>query len=202
MLLVGFSLSALATLVIVAERLAGTQPLSRVVSAEGFHELGNLLLAFTMLWAYFSLSQYLIIWMGNLIEEIPWYLRRSRGGWWGLALGLILFHFFLPFFLLLFRERKRRSSELVRVCWFLLAMHLFDLCWLILPAFPASNLLAYWGVVPAMVSIGGLWLAVAARFLRARPLLPLHDPLLEAVLAHELEHRHGHAQGHAPEGAA
>ena len=198
MLLVGFSLSALAMLVIVAERLAGARPLSLVATPEGFHDLGNLLLAFTMLWAYISLSQYLIVWMGNLTEEIPWYLRRSQGGWWGLALGLILFHFFLPFFLLLFRARKRRPSELVRVCWVLLAMHFFDLCWLILPAFPrnssgAPNILAFWGVVPAMVGIGGLWLAVAAWFLRARPLLPLHDPLLEEVFEH---HGEDHGQVH------
>ena len=79
------------------------------------HDLGNLMLAFTMLWAYMSFSQYLIIWSGNLPEEIPWYLRRTRGGWQWVALALIVFHFFLPFFVLLFRENKRQSRLLVRV---------------------------------------------------------------------------------------
>ena len=68
------------------------------------------MLAFTMLWAYMSFSQYLIIWSGNLPEEIPWYLRRTRGGWQWVALVLIVFHFFLPFFVLLFRENKRQAG--------------------------------------------------------------------------------------------
>ena len=92
------------------------------------------MLAFTMLWAYMSFSQYLIIWSGNLPEEIPWYLRRTRGGWQWVALVLIVFHFFLPFFVLLFRENKRHGRLLVRVAAWVLAMHWLDLVWLIVPA--------------------------------------------------------------------
>jgi len=192
-LLVGFVLSTLAAMVIIAERLSGDPTLARVATPEGFHDLGNLMLAFTMLWAYTSFSQYLIIWMGNLSEEIPWYLRRSRDGWWWVALALILFQFFLPFFLLLSRERKRRPAEHVRVCWVILAMHFVDLSWQVLPAFPASNVLAFWAVVPAMVGIGGLWTAAFTWRLKERPLLPRHDPLLDAVIAHHGE-EHGHVQ--------
>ena len=79
------------------------------------NDLGNLLLAFVMLWAYMSFCQFLIIWSGNLTEEIPWYLRRTRGGWQWVALALIVFHFFLPFFVLLFRENKRQvEADLAR----------------------------------------------------------------------------------------
>ena len=98
------------------------------------HDLGNLMLAFTMLWAYMSFSQYLIIWSGNLPEEIPWYLRRARGAWQWVALVLIVFHFFLPFFVLLFRENKRQGRLLARAAAWVLAMHWLDLVWLIVPA--------------------------------------------------------------------
>ena len=138
-----------------------------------------------MLWAYMSFSQYLITWSGNLTEEIPWYLRRSVGIWWWFALALIVFHFFLPFFLLLSREPKRQYESLVedrRAD----PVHppASTTRWLILPALPASNPLRFWAVVPAFVGIGGLWAAVFTRQLKSRPLVPRHDPLLAAVLDH------------------
>ena len=93
--------------------LSRARPMDEAATSDRLHDLGNLMLAFTMLWAYMSFAQYLIIWAGNLPEEIPWYLRRTRGGWQWVALGLALFHFFLPFFVLLFRETKRQSRLLV-----------------------------------------------------------------------------------------
>ena len=87
MLMIGQGLSTLAAMVIVASLLARVRPLSDLATADAFHDLGNLMLAFTMLWAYMSFSQYLIIWSGNLTEEIPWYLHRSIGIWWWFALG-------------------------------------------------------------------------------------------------------------------
>jgi hypothetical protein len=140
-----------------------------------------------MLWAYMSFSQYLITWSGNLADEIPWYLRRSAGGWRVLAVSLIVFHFFVPFFLLLSRDRKRHSHALARVCWAILAMRLVDNVWLILPAFEAPNVLQFWPFVPAMLGIGGLWVALFLGRLEARPLLPRNDPLLAAVLEHHGE---------------
>jgi hypothetical protein len=162
-----------------------------------FQDLGNLTLAFVMLWAYMSFSQYLIIWCGNLIEEIPWYLRRSRGGWEYVALALIVFHFFAPFFYLLFRENKRAEGSLLFLAAWVVVMHLVDLAWLILPArsdvtstihMPWASILL---VIPAMVGIGGIWLALFVRGLRRRPLLPLHDPALIAELEHREEGHHG-----------
>ena len=127
------------------------------------------MLAFTMLWAYMSFSQYLIIWSGNLTEEIPWYLRRSENGWWWVALALILFHFFLPFFFLLFRETK--AADAMNACWnespsAVIFMHLVDLLWLVLPSFADSpvNPLALCAAPcrRALAGIGGLWVGMCS----------------------------------------
>ena len=97
------------------------------------HDLGKLLLAFTMLWAYVNFSQFLIIWSGNISEETPFYLRRMQGGWQLLAIALLLFHFALPFALLLSRPLKRSARALAAVAWLMLLMQFVDLYWLIGP---------------------------------------------------------------------
>ena len=127
------------------------------------------MLAFIMLWAYMSFSQYLIIWSGNLTEEIPWYLRRSAGGWRCVALLLIavpLLRAVLPAAL---RENKRRPERaLADRAGLLLVMHFFNDVWLIVPAFPAATQLArrsWRRSCRRWSGIGGLWVAVFARFL-------------------------------------
>jgi hypothetical protein len=187
MLMVGQALATLATLIVISAALSRTEPLAKVATPQGYHDLGNLLFAFVMLWAYMSFSQYLITWSGNLAEEIPWYLRRSVGGWRPVAISLIALHFFLPFFMLLSVERKRDPQALARVALALLFMRLVDTTWLIIPAFEAPNLLAFWPIVPAMVAIGGLWLAIVLGRLESRPLLPRNDPQLAAALEHHGE---------------
>jgi hypothetical protein len=99
------------------------------------HDIGNLLLAFVMLWAYMDLSQYLIIWSGNLPEEIGWYLARQRGGWQVVAVILVLFQFALPFLLLLARRRKRDLPSLAKVATLVLVLRVIDVFWLIAPDF-------------------------------------------------------------------
>jgi hypothetical protein len=194
MLMIGFALSSLSLGVIVATALRGVRPLSDLARADAFHDLGNLMLAFTMLWAYMSFSQYLVIWMGNLSEEVPWYLRRSYGGWWWGCALLILVHFFVPFFLLLMRENKREPDRIWRVAALLLAVHFVNDVWLILPAFPGPQWVNLLALVPSALGVGGLWAWAFAWLLGSRPLVPLHDPMLAAVLEHQ-----NHAHDHAPE---
>jgi hypothetical protein len=190
MLMIGQGLSALAAMVVVASFLARARLLpSSLAQPDAFHDVGNLLLAFTMLWAYMSFSQYLIIWSGNLPEEIPWYLRRARGAWEWVALALILFHFFLPFFVLLFRESKQHARLLVRVALLVLGMHWLDLTWLILPAStdPASPRIPRAQVLLSLVAlagIGGIWTAAFIARLKSWPLIPLNDPRLNEVIEH------------------
>jgi len=103
LIMAGFGLTSFAFAILAAVWLRGHGRLVEVYQPRHFHDHGKLLLAFVMIWAYFSFSQFLIIWSANLPEEIPWYLRRLRGGWQYVALGLIIFHFALPFVLLLSR---------------------------------------------------------------------------------------------------
>ena len=187
MLLVGQVLATLAIFIILANWLSKTEELVEVATPQAFNDLGHLLLAFTMLWAYMSFSQYLITWSGNLAEEIPWYLRRSVGGWRPVAAILIAFHFFLPFFLLLSQDRKRKAASLMKVCVVILALRFVEQCWVFLPAFQAKYMLEFWSVAPAFVGIGGIWMAVFFNRLAARPLLPRNNPQLEAALEHHGE---------------
>src|SRR4030095_9460608 len=137
--------------------LADTPPISTFLKPEVFNDLGNLLFAFIMLWAYLSFSQYLIIWSGNLPEEIPWYLRRSTSGWQWIAVALALLHFAIPFFLLLMRRNKRRREILLAIAIALVVMRLVDLVWLVVPAYETS-IRIHWLDIVTFCGIGGLWL--------------------------------------------
>lgn len=174
----GSVLTAFAVVIAVAASLAATPPFSDVFSAGRFHDLGKLLLAFVMLWAYFSLSQFLIVWSGNLPEEIPWYLRRMRGGWQWLALGLVAFHFALPFVVLLSRDVKRKARTLAGVAVALVVIRLVDVFWMVAPAFRQTAPSLSWLDLATVVGIGGVWIAVFVRQLAGRPLVPMHDPSL------------------------
>ena len=132
---------------------------------------------------YFSFSQFLIIWSGNLTEEIPWYLERLRGGWEYVALSLVLFHFALPFALLLSRDLKRSSRSLLFIAGLILIMRQVDLFWLVTPDFRKGRFGVSWSDFVAPVALGGLWLAFFCSQLRRRPLLPLCDPHIEEALA-------------------
>lgn len=187
MLFTGMALSALAGLIIVASLLARAGAVKDLSGPGVFHDLGNLMLAFTMLWAYTSFSQYLIIWSGNLAEEVPWYLRRSEGFWRLIAIALMIFHFFTPFFILLFRENKRRADRISRVAAVILAVHLLDLVWLVLPSTPAAVGPGDLALIPAFLGLGGLFVALFLRRLEALPLVPVHDPLLANLHLHAAE---------------
>jgi hypothetical protein len=172
----GQVLSSLAFAIALVALLPDRAPMSKILVPDSLHDLGNLLLAFVMLWAYVSFAQFLIIWYGNLPEEISWYLNRTRNGWEWIAVALIAFHFFVPFFLLLSRSRKRRARGIAAIALLVLFMRIVDTYWLITPSFYGSRVTIHWLDLVALVGIGGIWLAVYARQLALMPLLPLHDP--------------------------
>jgi hypothetical protein len=166
-------LAGLAWAIVVTWLLADREPLMEVVTPDHFQDLGNFLLTFVMAWIYVAFSQYLVIWSGNLPEEIPWYLRRGSGSWGWVALGLLLFHFIVPFVLLLARPLKRRASLLAALAAGLLFVHLVELCWLVMPAFYPAGLSVHWLDIVAPVGVGGLWTALFLWQLKRRSLLPL-----------------------------
>jgi len=177
-----WSLSALAFVIAVMAALAKHEPMNHVVAQLHFHDLGKLLLALVMLWAYFAFSQFLIIWSGNLPEEISWYLPRTRGGWGSIALTVVILHFALPFLFLLSRSLKRDASKLVIVAALILVMRLIDLLWMIAPEFTGEHFHISWMDMVAPIAIGGLWLAAFAWQLSKRELIPINDPQYESVL--------------------
>ncbi|MGE3821438.1 MAG: hypothetical protein AB7I30_18670 [Isosphaeraceae bacterium] len=193
MLLIGMGLSALALAVAVSTPLREVWPIRGVTDAEGYNDLGNLLLAFVMLWAYMSFSQYLIIWMGNIAEEVPWYVKRSEGAWRWVCATLMVLHFALPFVLLLVRDNKREPGRLWKVAALIFAFQFVNDLWLIVPAFPSPQWRQLIATAPALVGVGGVWAACYAWLLGSRPLIPQHDPLLA-----EVHGQHPHGGGHRP----
>jgi heme/copper-type cytochrome/quinol oxidase subunit 4 len=183
----GQCLSALCVAIGMVALLGRYPPLSEAVHPEVFHDLGKLVLTFVILWAYFSYSQLLIIWSGNLPDEISWYLNRWSGGWEVVGFALVAFHFALPFALLLSRDLKRAARKLALLAGIILVMRAVDLFWLIEPNFAANHahLHPSWMDLVAPIALGGLWMAAFLRELKQRPVLPLHDPELASLTASE-----------------
>ncbi len=178
MVAVGGVLESFAFAIFVFVWLARRAPLASVSSPQLSNDLGNLLLAFVMLWAYLAFSQYLLIWMGNLSEEIPWYIKRLNGGWEFLALIVGMFYFALPFALLLLRAVKRHAWLLGLVALTLVITRWVEVVWLIIPAFEPTLVITWLDVI-ATFGIGGVYLAVFERELRKRPLVDPADAQLK-----------------------
>jgi hypothetical protein len=184
LMLAGQGLAAFAFTIAALAALSDREPLASVVDKGVYHDLGKLLLAFVMVWAYFSFSQFLIIYAGNLPEEIPFYIRRLEGGWQVVSLLLLLLHFALPFVLLLSRDLKRNARLLVPVALLVLFMRWVDLHWLVVPNFSPGALSLRWMDVAAPIGIGGVWLFVYLGQLQSRALIPPRDPYLEEAFEH------------------
>jgi len=157
-------------------------PLARFLAPWVFQDLGNLLLAFVMLWAYLSFSQFLLVWMENLQQEIPWYLHRINGGWGVIAVALIGLQFALPFVLLLSRAVKRHAAALCVVAAGIAVMHQIELYWFVVPSFHPDGFTLHWTTLVAPIAIGGIWLAAFLSQLKNQPLLPLRDPRFIAII--------------------
>jgi hypothetical protein len=190
-IMAGWGLSALAFMITVATYLGSREPMTRVYQPLHFHDWGKLLLALVMLYAYFAFSQFLVTWAGNLPEEIPFYLRRLRGGWQFIGLSIILFHFALPFALLLSRARKRAPRSLRRVALLMLFMRVVDLVFFFAPSVHQGGT-GEWGagdvlrsflpMLSMTVGLGGIWLWYYFGQLASRPLLPIGDRDLEKAI--------------------
>jgi hypothetical protein len=187
-------LSVMALMIMILCTLRDYAPYDRVLGPDKLHDYGKLMLTFTMVWAYFSFSQWLIIWAGNLPEEITWYLYRIRGGWQTVALSLVLLQFTLPFLLLLSRELKRDARKLVPVALLVLVMRYVDLYWLVAPSpFPgtgidAHHLTYHWTYFAAPLALISIWLGSFFWQLGRRPLLVVTEPMLPRLW----EPSHGH----------
>ena len=191
MFTVGEVLLTFSFLVAVLVLLSKREPFASFLTRQHYHDLGNLMLAFTMLWAYMSFSQFLIIWAENLPDEIPWYVRRFSGGWGYIAWTIAIFHFFVPFFLLLLRFVKKHPARLRTLAIWIIIMRMLDVFWIVEPAFRQRGLEVYWTDLVALIALGGIWLAYFIMNLKSRPLLASRDPRdTYSLLA--TAHGHGH----------
>jgi len=174
----GQALAGFCLVVVVESILGKRKPMSEYLTPTEVHDHGKFMLTFVMVWAYFSFSQWLIIWAGNLPEEISWFLNRMRGGWGAVGVFLALFHFAVPFGFLLSRQFKRQTGTLVWIAALLLVARWVDIWWHIEPApsFGHSTIHLSWIHFAVFAGMGGLWLAYFCRNLRARPLLTVYAP--------------------------
>ncbi len=171
----GEALSAYCFIVVIETILSKYKPVSEYLHETEIHDHGKFMLAFTMVWAYFNFSQWLIIWAGNLPEEIPWYKARLNGGWQHVGLFLVIFGFVVPFILLLSRQLKREARTLVRLASWVLFIRMVDIFWHVEPVFHSTIHVSIWHFA-VIAGIGGLWVAYFFYNLRSRPLLALNAP--------------------------
>jgi hypothetical protein len=189
----GWSLSCFSFAVVILAYLSDKAPMNRILGKRHFHDIGKLMLALVMVWAYFNFSQFLIIWSGNLPEETVWFLNRMKDGWGWVGLILILFHFAFPYLVLLSRDIKRNAKYLAIMAGFIMFLRIVDVFYHIAPsptvtgAEPHFN--AFWLLyIVGPLAVGGLWLWAFLGELMSRPLVPINDPFLENAI----EHGRGH----------
>jgi len=193
--MVGEVLTAFCFTIWLLVKLAPIEPLSRMFKIDYLHDFGKLMFAFVVLWAYLSFSQWLIIWSGNMLSEIRWYLMRLSGGWQYFGTLLIFVHFVFPFALLLSRSLKRHGRRIILVAMLILVMRLVDLFWLTAPQFyqgTEAGLNGFHLLDAAMyilcpIALGGIWLSWFFSRLGKRSLMPVNDPHFVEML----EAKHG-----------
>jgi hypothetical protein len=179
----GQLISSMSLMIAVLVLLSRTAPLAGLIQPRHLHNLANLLFAFLLLWAYFSFSQLLIIWSGNQPEEITFYRSRLYGSWGVVAVVVLIFHFFVPFFVLLSRDVKRKANLLPLVAIYMIVVRLVDLFWLTRPEF-TPHAVPSWIDIVVPIALIGLWLAFFAFNLQKMPLMPLGEPKLPEAIGH------------------
>ena len=191
---IGWALTTLCFNVALMANFIDTTPMNGILGKRHFHDLGKLMLAMVMVWAYFNFSQFLIIWAGNLPEETTWFLVRMKGGYGWIGAALIIFHFAFPFLVLLQQDFKRRWKWLAGIAIFVMFMRVVDNFWQIAPTprvTPGMEVGAFhidWLDIAAPIAIGGIWLWYYFGQLQKRAIVPFKDPFFESAI----EHGRGH----------
>ena len=181
----GSLVAAIAVWILAAAAASREEPLKSAINANHIHSMGKYLFAFTAFWAYIAFSQYLLIWIANLPEEVPWYLVRTDTGWKGVGIFLALFQFLLPFIILMPRERKRSWRPLVIMAFWILAVHYVDIYWVVMPTLSPGGPSPSWMDLAAFLGVGGISVAWVVSRLRGHPILPARDPYLADSLHYE-----------------
>ncbi len=189
----GWALSCFSFAVVILAYLSDKAPMNRILGKRHFHDIGKLMLALVMIWAYFNFSQFLIIWSGNIPEETVWFLARMKDGWGWVGLILILFHFAFPYLVLLSRDVKRNAKYLAVMAGFILFLRIVDVFYHIAPSPSITgeelHFNAFWLLyLIGPVAAGGIWLWAFLGELMKRPLVPINDPFLDNAIEHGKGH--------------
>ena len=179
---IGCGLSAYAYVTFLLTQLSKTRAMADVARPSHFRDLGNLMLAFVMLWGYTAFSQFLLVWYANLKEETPYYLKRSTGMWGVIAAVLIIFHFFLPFTMLLMRAIKDRPKTIAIVTVIIIALRFVEIYWLTAPAWYGERFHFSWMTIAALVGIGGVWFWFMVRQLKGQTIIPIHETWVDEAI--------------------
>ena len=179
---VGCGLSAFAYVTFLLTQLSKTKAMADVARPSLFRDLGNLMLAFVMLWAYTAFSQFLLIWYANIKEEVPYYLKRQHGMWGLMAATLIIFHFFLPFTMLLMRSIKDRPKTIAVVTVIILIMRYIEIYWLVGPAHYGQHFYFSWMSIAALIGISGVWFWFFVQQLKGQTIIPIHETWVEEAI--------------------
>jgi hypothetical protein len=191
MTIIGEGLSALCMITAVMVLLAKYGPLDHALTQKHLHDLGKLMFAFVMLWAYMNFGQLLITWSANLPDEVVWYIKRMNGGWGWVSMILLVFHFFVPFGILLSQTAKKTMTSIQKVAIFILVMRAIDIFWLVEPNFVDPKNVTFspsWMDLVAPIGFGGLWLAIFFWNLPQEPLLAEGAPDFKKALSHGRDH--------------
>ncbi|HEX6178335.1 MAG TPA: hypothetical protein VF057_08240 [Thermoanaerobaculia bacterium] len=179
---VGCGLAAFAYVTFLLTQLVRTKAMADILKPSHLRDLGNLMLAFVMLWAYTAFSQFLLIWYANVKEETPYYLVRQHGVWGFIAATLIIFHFFLPFFMLLMRAIKDSPRTIAIVTIVLIAMRYIEIYWLTAPAHYGIRFYFSWMSLAALVGIGGIWFWFLVQQLKGQTIIPIHETWVDEAI--------------------
>lgn len=156
--------------------------LRNMVTTEHFHDLGKLLFAFTVFWAYIAFSQYFLIWYANIPEETIWFRNRWVGSWKEVSLLLVMGHFVFPFFIMITRSAKRKAALLTVMAFWMLFMHWVDLYWVIMPGLYEEGFDLSWFDLTAFIGTGGIFVWFLLKRIAAHPVIPVKDPQLKASM--------------------
>lgn len=190
---IGWALACFSFVIALFAALSDKEPLNKILGKKHFHDIGKLMLALVMVWAYFNFSQFLIIWSGNIPEETPWYLKRMEGIWGAVGIVLIVFHFAVPFLILLSRDIKRNAKYLALIGVFILLMRLLDIFYHIAPSPNATeggaDMDMFWILyIVGPIAVGGIWIWSFFGELQKRPMMPAMDPLFDDAVEHGKGH--------------
>ena len=180
----GAFVSAISILIIASTYGQTTNLFGRLVSLAQFHSLGKLLLAFTAFWAYIAFSQFMLIWVANLPEETPWFILRTQGGWFPVAIFLVVGHFLIPFFILLSQSLKLQPRRLAWVAIWILFAHAVDTYWMVMPVFSPGGPSLHPLDLAAFLGIGGLTIAFGIWRHQGHYSVPVRDPYLDDSLSY------------------